>query len=110
MKKSILSLLFAVATAAALVTGCGGQVESSKPAADATIPFPGSACIVSDKQLETAEGSELSFFYEWEGKKYEVQVIDDAAEVEFNKDAAKYMAKLIKQIEEQEAAAPPAAQ
>lgn len=109
MKKSILSLLFAVATAAAFVTGCGEKPDTSAPAVDAKVPYPGANCLVTDKPLDAAEGSELSFFIEHsDGKTYEVQVINDDAEAAFTKDQEKYMAKLAKMLEEEAAGMAPA--
>jgi hypothetical protein len=110
MKKSILSLLVAVATAAAFVTGCGEKPDTSAPAADAKVPYPGANCLVTEKPLDSAEGSELSFFIEHsDGKTYEVAVINDAAELEFSKNQEKYMTKLLKMLEEEAAGTAPAA-
>ncbi|MBG88106.1 MAG: hypothetical protein CMO80_14550 [Verrucomicrobiales bacterium] len=99
MKKSILGFLFATAVAAVLVTGCGGGDTGPKgPPPNATIPYPGSICVVTGKNLDEMEGAEVSIMQDYEGKKYEVIVANDAAEVEFNKDVDKYMTKLKEMI------------
>jgi len=100
MKKNLLAVLAVAIIGAFGLVGCGDSAPPA-PKEDPVLFWEGDHCPITGKKYADADENDamqgnVPLQFEYEGKKYEANVWDDAAVDEFNKNKEKYIPIIVK--------------